>query len=352
MRELRSFQSDDKHDHYWAFKNDMVEALELLERGQLARAKQIWQRAYEKYPEQASRSQSAVKLLLRLQLYDELEQLLARGLKRYPSDVWLLAASAQTAYERGNLDEALLRSETLRKKHPFSDKGYWIAAAALSQLNRPEEAEAIFVKALKILPNDAALLIEYAKLAERKKDWGTALERWNTLFALCGHLAGISGGATALARLGRFDEADTLIASVVHRAGTDDLVWMASARVAEARGDWEEAARRWAIYRNRFPLLLTAYSEALTSLRQLGRHTEIEDVLRDGMDRFPEQSKLLLEYAMLAHRRHDWDKADERWARVRTLFPRAPEGYIRGAEALDALGRTEAAQDVRRRQPK
>jgi len=343
IRELRSVEKTDRGNHYWELKYLIDEAKGFLERDHPIKATEIWARAHARFPDAAMKSQQALDLLLHLRLYDDAEAMLTIGQKRYPSHIHFMEGLALVAYKRGNREDALDRCHALRRKFPGSLKGYWIAAAALSELDRPEEAEALLAEGLRLVPDDIGLQMEYARLATRRQDWSEAVKRWTDIYNNFNHLAGVSGSAAALKELGRHDEADQLLYDVMYKAGNDVPFWLESASIAEHRQNWEEAARRWATVRDRFPLLPHGYIRGVRPLLELGHVIEAEYVLQEGIDRIQGDPALRLEYAQLAHRRQDWHEASQRWSAFRERFPNRPEGYQRGSEALKALGQTAEA---------
>ena len=62
-----------------------------------------------------------------------------------------------------------------------------------------------------------------------------------------------TGGAAALAALGRIDEADNLLAEGVKQCPDRSEIAVEHARSAHQREGWAEAAQRWALVRERFP---------------------------------------------------------------------------------------------------
>jgi predicted Zn-dependent protease len=347
MRELRSLEGQETKDSYWYCKNLIVEAREALERDLRARAMEVWTHAYAKFPKEAIKSGPALELLLQLNLYDDAEALMQKGRKQYPNDPRFLEGLAQVAYKRGDREEALRRCETLRRKIPGSVRGYWIAAATLSELGRAEEAEAVLARGLKASPHDVGLRIEYARLADRRQDWVEALKRWTEVLEVYGHLSGAVGMAATLAKLERHDDADQVLSTVLYKAGNQQGIWIESAHIAEHRHDGAEAAKRWSKVRERFPLVSVGYVHGLRSLLESGRQEEAEAMLREGIERLPDDPAILIEYAWLAHRLGNWTEAAQRWATVRQRFPKRQEGYERGSDALDALGQTLEAARVR-----
>jgi predicted Zn-dependent protease len=347
LRELRSLERRETKDSYRDCKNLIVDASEALKRDLRARAIELWTTAQARFPKEVMKSRLALELLLKLNLNDDAEALMQKGRKHYPKDAYFLDGLAEVAYKRGDREEALRRCETLRRNNPGSVKGYWIAAATLSELGRAEEAEALLACGLTVMPDDIGLRMEHARLAERRHGWTEALTRWAVVADAHGHLAGVAGQANALTELGQYDEAEKLLTSVMYKVGNEPTVWITFARVAEHQEDWEEAARRWATIRNRFPLLPLGYVRGLLPLLKLSRHAEAEGVLLEGMDRIRDDATLLIEHAWLAHRRGDWKAAVQRWAVVRERFPGRAEGRERGADALIALGEIDEAAQLR-----
>lgn len=351
MRELRSFDRHQAYDSRWDFKHLIAQANEALDRDLQGRAREIWAAAYARFPDLAMLSQPALDLMLRLGLHADAEALLNRAVKRYPNSVEALEGLARLAFERRDHAEALRRTEVLRKKFPNSLKGYWIGAASLSELGRFAEAEALLARGLTFAPDDLILRVEHARLAARSEDWDRALERWTYVHETLRHAAGTIGLAATLSRLARYDEADALIAGVVHRSGNDIGIWIASAQIAEQKQDWEEASRRWGVIRSRFPLASTGYLGGLKPLEKLSRRAEAEEIIKAGIERIPDDVKLVTEYAMMAHRNGDWPDAAARWAAVRRRFPASQEAYAREADALDALHRPADAAAIRAMSP-
>jgi predicted Zn-dependent protease len=351
MRELRQFEVRDAQGDQYAFKHLMTEALEVLDRDLPNRAREIWEKAYAQFPDEALHSDLSLKLLLKLRLYDDAETIMIRGQKRYPTQARFAKGRAQIAFQRGDWRMALEHTKALRKKHPRDPAGYGLAAAALGRLGQAKEAEAMLQAGMKAAPEDIELRIEYAKLAELRKDWTTAMERWAYVQDVHQHAVGTVGVASCLKYLGRYDEAEALLNSRLHRFPLEFLVWIQFARISEHKEDWEEAVIRWGTVRKRFPRLPFGYLEGARLLARLGRGNEAEEVLREGMELIPDDAALLVEYASIAHARGAFDKAAERWSDLRTRFPNHSDGYKRGADALVALGRVAEAAEIRLKQP-
>jgi tetratricopeptide (TPR) repeat protein len=345
MRELRAMGSTDAESRYWHFKNEIQRARDVNEMDHRVRAAEIWRQAQARFPEEALHSELALRLLFDLRLYDEIEALMRKGQKRYPNRSRFLEGLALLAFERGRWEEALGFSNALRSRHPGCVSGYRIGAACLGALDRANEAEAVFAAGFKAMPEDIGLRIEYAKLAEKRRDCEEAFRRWRVVHEEFEHVVGTVGMASNLKEQGLYDEAEQLLKDNLYRFSSDLTVWLQLAQISERRGNWEEAADNWAIVRKRFPLRSIGYLQGLRSLVELGRQAEAEEIFREGTDRIKDDATLLVEYAMFAHRRGDWAEAALRWEALRNSFPAHRDGYVRAAEALRGLGRdVEAAR--------
>ncbi len=347
MRALRSIDHRLAQDHYWDVRNLLAEARTSFESGNLRRANEIWEKVKKSYPDLLPLFGPALEICLSLRNYDDAEALMTRGLAMNPRHPHCMEGLARIAYERGDTSLALERCASLRKAFPGSAIGYVIAAAALAALDRVEEAEAILAPGLRALPENDALCVKYAQMAEQKGDWNAALQRWRDIDVRFHHIIAVSSQARALKELGRYDEADALLEGVKHRSGNDTSIWAESARIREHQGDWAGASERWAGFRKRFPLEPFGYVWSLVPLLALNQQAEADQMLRDGIYVTTENPRLMVEYAWLAQKRQDWSEAEQRWAAVRVHHPELRDAIEQGAVALDQLGRAEEAAQLR-----
>jgi Tfp pilus assembly protein PilF len=150
-----------------------------------------------------------------------------------------------------------------------------------------------------------------------------------------------------LAELRRFEAAEARLREAQVRWPIWPEVALVWAHLAKQRGDNEEAALRWADAVRRFPTLPFGYREGFRHLREMGRDTDAETVLQAAINRFRDEEWPTVEYALLATKREDWMAAEARWAAVRAGWPNRAAGYLRGADALAALGRQDEAKQLR-----
>ena len=210
-------------------------------------------------------------------------------------------------------------------------------AAALRELGRLGEAEAVLTQAMQEFPLDLWTAADHAAIAMRRRDWGEALRRWDDVQRrFPSHPLGYSGKGEVLRDAGRFDEAEAVFADALQRF--PDNVWLAThhAAVASSRHDWATALRRWQELTSRFPDHPAAYTGLAEALRESSHADEADRLLGEAVERFPKNEWVAITWARGAMERQDWDGALQRWGVVLERFPNNAHAHIGRAEAQTA----------------
>ena len=348
---LNSFQEQQaaasERDRF-VVRDNLTYALSALERDDIRQANELWAASLERYPNETRDSPLAVVLLLRLRQYDEVEALLVRGQGKHPNDPYFAQGLADVALARGDHDTAIARCAALRKRWPSVVQGYVVAAEALMAKNSLPEAEALAEQAIRLFPEDMLGYLEYARVADKRGDWEQVYERSRPLREQFNYSGGFIGSATALIKLGRYDEADALLEESRVKFPTDPAVGTEFARSAQARGDFPEAAKRWTRLVERFPLQIHALLDAAQALEQLGFPADAESILREAVERFPTEGRPASDLGALLMRCKNYTGAVDVFAGLRAALPDDQWPYIHGAEALQALGREDEANALMR----
>ncbi|WP_158923689.1 lipopolysaccharide assembly protein LapB [Acidisphaera sp. S103] len=326
----------------------MTEALAALEIDDVRRAAEIWAEAVERYPNQTLDSHLAVNVLLGLRRFDEADALMQEGLRKSPNDQRCAIGLAHVARVRGDHESAAERWAKVRKQFPNVMDGYAFGVMALRGLNRLPDAEALTRQTMARFPDEVLGFMEYGRLADIQQDWDQALERWTVVLTRFDHLSGYTGAAQAMVKLGRYDEADALLARARVRYPIDPSVGIGLAISAQTKGDIPEAISRWKYMVQHFPMHIVAVFNAAGALDKLGATDDAEQVLRDAVDHFPREPRPMAELGMLLLRRRDFSGAAKAFATLRDVFPNNKEAYLRGAEALDQAGQLEEAELLRK----
>ncbi len=299
-------------------------------------------------PAVVSVSPLALQILIGLKRYDEAELLMRAGRKRHPNDPYFAKGLAEVAQARREIPTAIQRWAFLRKRFPGVVEGYTLGADALLENGQFSEAEALALDAIKRFPENIGGHLTYARLASRTKNWQEALRRWQPVRDDFKFVGGYTDAAEALCHLGRYEEAEELLRGGRIRFGDAPALHCQLARVAEAKGDMPEAAKRWQDVLYRFPLDMNVHVGVSEAFERLGQPAEAKAALHAAIDRFPTELRPRLELAKLLQYKHrNFAAAADAWAGIREVLPDNQEAYTSGADALRQAGRTEEADALR-----
>jgi tetratricopeptide (TPR) repeat protein len=328
--------------------NPISLAKRAVEAGNPTEAVAQWDRARLLVPNAVVENPDSLDILLGLKRYDEADALMRQRQKRHPLDRTSLEGLARIAEERGDIAEALKRWEVVRSRVLDNIYGYHGCARCLLALGRLDEAEAQWDAALRRGSYNRDACIGRAMVSDRRKDWEESLRRWRHIVDTFGFAPSAASYAKVLMELGRDDEAEVWLEQKSRDYPGDLEIAVARTQLARHRGDLAAACERWAFVRATHPYLLAAWYEGAHCLAAAERHAEADAVLRSAIERFPDQSWPLDEFARLAHHRRDWNEAAARWEALRRQFPEVTAGYTAGAEALKAAGRDAEADALLR----
>jgi tetratricopeptide (TPR) repeat protein len=155
-------------------------------------------------------------------------------------------------------------------------------------------------------------------------------------------------GSKALRDSKRFGEVEALLREAMPRFPDQAWPLVEFAWAAHVKGDWDEAIRRAADLRERFPTHPAGYRVAAADLRESKRFEEVNAVAREAMTRFPDEAWPLVESAWAAEGSRDWEAAIQCAELLRTRFPLQQAGYRVGIHALRRMKRLEEANAVLR----
>jgi tetratricopeptide (TPR) repeat protein len=281
-------------------------------------------------------------LLVELGCEDEADEILRDGVLQYPDSREVLAAYASGAQRRGDGLQGANRWKDYSQRFGDDPNGYAIAAAALLELGRIDEAEGLLEEGVRQHPANGHLLAVSARVAERRADWPEALARWTAFREQLPHdPVGYAGVGIALGQLAvkQFREADIMLEEALRRFPGNGQSLGTYARLAVSRRDWPEALRRWKISCDYLPNDPACQSGLGNALRELGRFDEADKVFAKAVERWPDHPELLSSYARLAYDRQDWPAALERWRSFCSRFPSDTEGHRYVMLILNELGR-------------
>jgi tetratricopeptide (TPR) repeat protein len=347
LRDLKERQRDDELRLMGDELNPLHMAKLALERDELASAASRWEEARDRMPNFIYESDDSLVILLGLKRYDEAEALMHSGLRRNRHDRRWRKGLAKIAEHRGDFEEAARRWRAAQAGGMETTEAWIHEGICLRALNRLDEADAVYLKILRMDSTDLGAQIERARVSDERRDFVQSEARWRALTEHHKHAFIAAGHARALAQLGRNDEADEVLERTAAIYPADLDIALARTHVAEARGDLVAACERWAELQRVQPYFKQGYTERARCLLSVDRQAEADAIMRIAIDRFPHDDWPLLEFANLAHYRQDWPEAAARWEAFRSRFPNRDEGFSRGRDALNAAGRHDEAAALR-----
>ena len=307
-------------------------------------AERRWAAFRQKFPD-LPRGYTGASLALRHQGRPaEAEALLREAVERLPDAPDVLHDLARLAEAREHWAEAEAWWSRFATESP---QIWWAHAGLASALNRQgrcEEAEAALRAAQERFADEPHLFAEYARLAEIRRDWTKAEQRWAVVRDRFPHLwVAHTGAAVALCEQKRFEEAKAVLTNALRLFPEEIAVRHEAARMAERRGDWTEAAEHWNSAVALAPDLAWHHLPLASALRRLGRLSEAEAMLLEAQRRLPDEPAAFIGYAECAEQQRQSPEAERRWRAVRARFPLLWAGYGGAIAGLWAQMRTEEA---------
>jgi tetratricopeptide (TPR) repeat protein len=237
----------------------------------------------------------------------------------------------QRVYATATMDEVLERFPDEAAELPMTP-------FVLIGLGRLDDAERLTLRGIQRNPDSRDFARIYCEISDHRPDIAERLRRWGAFrrrYPAYG--LGFRMEAAALLAAGQDDAAETLLAEGVSVVRDDLGLASDYARRAEARADWPQARRRWAVVLDTFDDPIGA-SRAANALAELGRIDQAEAELTEARRRFPLDAQIVDDLATLAERRGDIDAALLRWSELRRDLPHVSRGYTEAARLLRDRG--------------
>ena len=273
-------------------------------------------------PENLFGWKAEINALRNLGLLDEVEKALEQADTMFPGEEWVLASAVSFSARRGDWQSTFEQAARLRQAFPTNEEGWIGGLRSLRHMKELAKAISLLKEAEAVQPGKTWLLIEAAHLAQASGDLLEAAQRWKQVrVAYPDRQEGYVGGVQVGLALGELNDAEMLVENA--KAKFPQTPWLLSqaARIAQHRGDHEEAARGWGHVLAAYPDHEQAYKDRYKANRHLGRYDEADDVLRDALTRFPSWRWALMESPTLSQARYDFDEADQRWAIAAKVLP-------------------------------
>lgn len=260
-------------------------AISAQQSGDLAGAILRWQQVRKEFPGYIRAITGGARCLVLAGRLDEADTLISEAVQRFPKEDELTIESATLAVRRRDWPEALLRWQRVADRSPGSMQALLGITRSLCELQRHDEAEALLKARRMDFGVQPQPSIEYARLAERRRDWPEAAQRWAWVHEMFPqNFVAYVGLARAWLAQQRFDEAQALLEEAMAKFPEDAQVSVQYAEVAHRRRDWPEAVRRWEIVRQQLPEQPVGYRQGVAALIASGRKPEAV-ILESEMNR-------------------------------------------------------------------
>ena len=189
-------------------------------------------------------------------------------------------------------------------------------------------------------------LLGAAERAVERGDYPLATRMWEQAFSLSPQdVRNLPVALSVLLGLKRYDDAERLMLDGQAKTPSDSRYLLGLVRIALEKGDLDAAVKHSAALRTRFPNLMDGYAVAIAASRRAKRLDEAEFLVRLGMQKFPDEVLMFMEYAGIAADRENWGEAVDRWNVVHQRFSH-PSGYAGAGRALIQCGRFAEADKV------
>lgn len=218
--------------------------------------------------------------------------------------------------------------------------GHWLEAARRSlDVGRIEEARAVLNAAVSRFSANPAPLHDLARLEEAQRNWlpaAQALRAYIDVRSDPSELWAYAALANSLREQGLEAEADAALAALLVYPDQKAEAFVEYARLAERRGDWDQAYQRYRLCNEKFPDHAETIVGMAHSLGRQGMAAQADDILTRAIERFPSAIGLRIGWVRaptMAGATGDW----EFLARARLLYADFPDDTEVARNFIEAL---------------
>ena len=315
--------------------------------GNKVEAARWWANLSEKVPDRPDGAIEYARVLHDLGELDRAAKSLRAAIEKFPGNVHLLLHAARLSVQRGLTDDAmdyLQRVIALEPENPFH---YTFLSQILVGTSDISKAEQGLTLGLEKAGDTLPILLELARLSERKGNWHESVER----YLVCreqypADISAVLGLAYALCHEGHRAEADALLLDQIDlRPGMPELV-IAFARVPVLGGSVDVMRHRERALDAlaRYPENVDVHRLVADACLSCRLPYEAEQYLYGSVERFPADRGLRQLLAQALARQEKWDAAFGVYADILASFGNDPNTLRDYVNALIAAKRLEDAK--------
>ncbi len=236
-----------------------------IEYARLATARRDWPEASrrwsivrDRHPDNVDGFTGQAGIWREMGQFDSADAVLTEALVRFPDDLHLLTAYAEVSQAKPDWAEAVARWEHIRILLPGHANAYVRGIVALREAGRGREAEGLAIEAQRRFRAHPEPELEYAHLAQARRDWPTANTRWERAkVRFPDSVEAYLGSAQCLREQGDVGQADAVLRLAATRFPDRPEPLRARAELATP----EDAASISEALQSRFPWLFASVTD-------------------------------------------------------------------------------------------
>lgn len=309
------------------FVTETVQGSDMAPKGQET-VLTLWAKARAAADDEAVACQALLGELRARKLKSAADTIARAAVARFPAEPWPLIDLAAARARLGSHQAALALGQEIMAAFPHEGDGPRYALGGLMGLGRKQEAQELFREvsldpALHGLHREEWFLVLGIKLGLARSDYALV-----NLYAAAlrevmpENVTGYVGGATALRKLGRAEEAQAIARRGTEIDPTSMFLWKELAAATRTLNQTEAA---YAIYEEmieRFPTLPAGHIGALNLSVTLVQPAVTRTLLARALKAFPTEKQIVAMAARMALKSNQVDEASQHW---RTLIKQTPD---------------------------
>lgn len=298
-------------------------------------------------PSQVSAKMEIVWDLRDLGRLDEAEPLLRSILAQQPDHSAALTTLGHLLRRRGDRLASVDYFQAALQSAPQLTSLKLEVALDLRELSRTDEAVAIYRSILDEQPNHFGALVGLGHLARRRGSRLASLEHFQAALAADpGQRAVKLEIAYDLRELSRFDEAETVLLSILEEQPVHFGALTALGHLARRRGNRSASLAYFEAARDADPSQSSVMVEIASDLRAIGKISEAEQVLLNLVEQQPKNHRALVALAQIARQRGDQAAALSYLEAARDVTPNHADDRLALAAEFRDLFRFDTAEQI------
>ena len=289
------------------------------------KARECFQKALSVNPTHLGANLNMAKELEFAGLFDQAEQQLQAALKHYPQDLKILLQLGELEQKRHGLENAIAYFQQAKDYHSDSFKPSLKIAQTLMQFNQLERAEIELKQLLEQYPDEYQVIIKLGHLERQRGERESALNWFRKAKEIPSNPAQKKDARLSameeLLQLGRWDEANQDVESVLQEYPEDVRARMLMGSILQEKPDLDAAADLYEDILRTDSKHLQARLKLAATLSQSGRVKTAMELLKETYQLLGPSLQVLMQLGQLAMALEDWDAAGKWYKEASQKYP-------------------------------